>query len=135
MRPALHGLAHRAPDGVFRNSNRHTDLVPTAEDPDSLTLLLTCGDSFEASMVRSALEAHDIYSYVQGENHRALLGGMGAFIELRVLVRRADLDDARELLEELRRTPASDDDVAEEEPAEPAASLPHAVAREDRRRR
>jgi hypothetical protein len=52
--------------------------------------------------VRSLLESEGIEVFVQGENHRALEGGLlAAIIELRVMVRFKDLEDARELLEEL----------------------------------
>lgn len=62
--------------------------------------------------VRSLLESEGIEVFVQGENHRALEGGLlAAVIELRVMVRFKDLEDARELLEEL--------DYAEHLPADP----------------
>lgn len=52
--------------------------------------------------VRSLLESEGIEVFVQGENHRAMEGALlGAMIELRAMVRFRDLEDARELIEEL----------------------------------
>jgi hypothetical protein len=76
-----------------------------------LVPLCVCGSTMEASVVRGALEAHDIFCYVQGENHRNMLGMLGPYIEVRVLVRRADRDDAAAVLAALRAT----DEVSEEE--------------------
>ncbi|MEM6292478.1 MAG: DUF2007 domain-containing protein [Myxococcota bacterium] len=80
--------------------------------PESLVLLTVCRDQVEAMTVRSLLEAEGIEVLIQGEHHRALEGSLlAAAIELRAMVRFADLDDARELLEELA--------YAEHLPAEP----------------
>ncbi len=65
-----------------------------------LTLLQTVGDNQEASVVRSLLEAHDIKVVVQGEQHRSMLGMMGSYIELRILVEAEDLDRAKRVIEE-----------------------------------
>lgn len=64
-----------------------------------LVLLQSCADSVEASAVRSLLQAHGIACTLQGENHRALLGTLGSFIEVNVLVPEGELGRARELLE------------------------------------
>ncbi len=70
--------------------------------PDALVLLTVCRDQVEAMTVRSLLESEGIEVLIQGEHHRALEGSLlAAAIELRAMVRFADLDDARELLEEL----------------------------------
>ncbi|NOJ91847.1 hypothetical protein HMI51_02650 [Corallococcus coralloides] len=49
-------------------------------------LLTTCGDESEAALVRALLQADNIPCIVQGEQHRSMLGVVGAYIELRVLV-------------------------------------------------
>jgi hypothetical protein len=69
--------------------------TPTADD---LVLLRTCADNAEASLVQGLLESNGIFSVISGEEHRSLLGKVGTFIELRILVRRADLDAATKLL-------------------------------------
>jgi hypothetical protein len=69
-----------------------------AEEPDDLVKLVGCGNNAEAAFIRSLLEANGIFAYVQGEHHRSMLGMIGAYIDLRVLVRARDLDAARKLL-------------------------------------
>lgn len=83
----------------------------TRPDPDALVLLKICRDQVEAMSVRGLLEAEGIEVHIHGENHRAMEGALlGAIIELRAMVRFKDLEDARELIEEL--------DYAEHLPAE-----------------
>ena len=69
---------------------------------DSFVLLTTARDNVDAMGIRSVLEAEGIEVFVQGEHHRAMEGAFGIFVELRVMVRRSDLDEARELLEEAK---------------------------------
>ncbi len=71
---------------------------PETDDP--FVLLTTARDNVDAMGVRSVLEAEGMEVFVQGEHHRAMEGAFGVFVELRVMVRRSDLDEARELLEE-----------------------------------
>lgn len=64
---------------------------------DDLVLLLNVGDNGEASVLRSYLEHHGIQVYVKGENHRSLLGMVGTYIDLGVMVPQSQLEDAKEL--------------------------------------
>lgn len=66
-----------------------------------LVLLKTCGDPAEAAALRSLLDANDIHCTVQGEQHRSMLGVMGGYIDVNVLVAERDLERARELLQEI----------------------------------
>jgi hypothetical protein len=80
-------------------------------DPEGdLVLLRRCADNIEASSLRSLLGAHDIQSFLRGEQHRSMLGLMGSYVDVDVLVASADLQRAQELL---AATPSPD---AEEEP-------------------
>jgi hypothetical protein len=74
-----------------------------------LALLVNVGDNGEASVLRSYLEHHGIHVYVKGENHRSLLGMVGTYIELGVMVPQSQLEDARELY----RVYQQEDDPAE----------------------
>jgi hypothetical protein len=85
-----------------------------ADADDSFVLLTTARDNVDAMGIRSVLEAEGIEVFVQGEHHRAMEGAFGIFVELRVMVRRSDLDEARELLEEAK--------FAEHLPAEETAA-------------
>lgn len=62
-----------------------------------LTLLVNVGDNGEASVLRSYLEHHGIHVFVKGENHRSLLGMVGTYIDLGVMVPKSQLEDAQEL--------------------------------------
>ena len=62
-----------------------------------LVLLVNVGDNGEASVLRSYLEHHGIHVYVKGENHRSLLGMVGTYIDLGVMVPQAQLEEAQEL--------------------------------------
>ena len=70
-----------------------------SESRDDFVPVKTCADNAEASLVQGLLQANGIYSVISGEEHRSLLGKLGPFIELRVLVRSADVAVARRLLE------------------------------------
>lgn len=63
-------------------------------------LLTSCQDSSEAALIRALLDANGIPCIVQGEQHRSMLGVVGAFVEVRVLVPAGQLEHARELLQE-----------------------------------
>jgi|GEM_PF-1859136 len=77
-------------------------MAPKELDPEEFVPLTTCRDDAEVIGVRSLLESEGIRVFVQGEHHRAVTGQMfGAMVELRVHVPRKDLDEARELLEEI----------------------------------
>ena len=66
----------------------------------SLVLLQTCGSVVEAKYLQAMLQAEGIDTFVEGEHHRAQLGFLGTYVDLRLMVVAADLDDARELIEE-----------------------------------
>jgi len=70
-----------------------------------LVKLATCSNNIEASSIQALLEASGIESYIQGENHRAMLGMMGAYIELRVMVAADDLEEARAVLAQAEPEP------------------------------
>jgi hypothetical protein len=89
-------------------------------DPDELVLLTTCSDSVEPMSIRAMLEAEGIEVFVQGEHHRAQLGFLGSYVDLRVMVRAHDLEDARELLEEAayaEHLPHDDGPEVEDDPS------------------
>jgi hypothetical protein len=64
--------------------------------PDGgLVLLKRCADNIEASSLRSLLDAHDIQCFLRGEQHRSMLGLMGSYVDVDVLVASSDLLRAR----------------------------------------
>jgi hypothetical protein len=65
-----------------------------------LVLLVNVGDNGEASVLRSYLEHHGIHVYIKGENHRSLLGMVGTYIDLGVMVPNLQFEDAKQLYRE-----------------------------------
>jgi hypothetical protein len=87
-----------------------------------LVHLVSVGSDAEAAILRSYLEAHGIYCYTQGENHRSMLGFLGPHIELNLMVPEADLDQARLLLQEYEAAapePASEERDEQDEKGDP----------------
>src|SRR6185369_4102426 len=52
----------------------------------SLVPLLTCASPEEAATYKGVLDAHGVPCVIQGEHHRALLGMLGPYVEVRLLV-------------------------------------------------
>jgi len=72
--------------------------MTAAETGSKWVVLQTCGDNAEAAMLRGLLDVSGIPCMVQGEQHRSMLGTLGGYVDLRVLVPLAELDRAREVL-------------------------------------
>ncbi len=62
--------------------------------------LTGCGDNAEASMLEARLRSEGIEATVQGENHRSMLGTLGSYIELNVMVPDAQWGVAQRVLAE-----------------------------------
>lgn len=58
----------------------------------------SCRDNAEAALLKSVLTDAGIRCVVQGENHRSMLGFLGAYIELRLLVPSDSYEEAKLLL-------------------------------------
>lgn len=52
----------------------------------SLVPLVTCASVEEAATYKGVLDAHGVPCVIQGEHHRALLGMLGPYVEVRLLV-------------------------------------------------
>jgi hypothetical protein len=83
----------------------------------NLVLIRECGDNAEASLVRALLSSRGIPAVVRGENHRSMLGTVGAYIELQVLVPGAQREEAQALLEQFDAGQLEAPGDAELEPA------------------
>jgi hypothetical protein len=64
-----------------------------------LTRIHTSHSEVDAQMIKGFLEGEGIQTYIQGLNHRSMLGFAGPYIELHILVRKLDEERARELVE------------------------------------
>lgn len=76
-----------------------------------------CANPAEATLLRAFFDAHDVSVTINGEQHAAMLGGLGgAFLSLEIAVDGADAEKARELLAEFRgAAPAMDEEDDEDE--------------------
>jgi len=76
-----------------------------------------CANPAEATLLRSFFDAHDVPVTINGEQHAAMLGGLGgAFLSLEIAVDSTDAEKARELLAEFRAaTPAFEDEEEDED--------------------
>ena len=81
---------------------------------DKMVLLIKCVDMGQAMVCRSLLEDKGIPVYLQGENHRALLGLVGSFIELRILVPEENLAEAKRILEGLENEELQEGELVED---------------------
>lgn len=87
-----------------------------------LVHLRTCNGNDEASLLRSVLEARGIQCHVQGEHHRSLMGLIGTFIELHLMVPAEQADEAARILQEAAEAPPAPPVT------EPADAAPHEPA-------
>jgi Putative prokaryotic signal transducing protein len=62
----------------------------------------TCSGPAEAAFVRSVFDAHELPVVINGEMHASVLGGLGGFIPLDILVDREDAEAAVALLRDVR---------------------------------
>jgi hypothetical protein len=70
----------------------------TAPDPDALVLLTACADPETAALLEAKLQGAGLHVVLQGEQHRAMLGTLGPYVEPRLLVKASELDQARALI-------------------------------------
>ncbi len=52
----------------------------------SLVPLLSCASVEEAATLKGVLDSHGVPCVIQGEHHRSLLGMLGPYVEVRLLV-------------------------------------------------
>ncbi len=67
---------------------------------NALVHVATAGDTGEASVMRSYLEHHEVNVFVSGESSHSVMGMVGGFVELRIMVPAHQADQAKELLAE-----------------------------------
>jgi Putative prokaryotic signal transducing protein len=91
----------------MRSSPEFGDRVSATGDPEELVPLRTSDDPQEAAVLKSVLEAAQIFCVVQAEHHRSMLGIFGAFISPVLLVRAGDVERAEAALAEAEPHDAS----------------------------
>ncbi len=81
--------------------------MPNPSDHDFVKLC-SASNNAEASFLRSYLESEGITVYIQGENHRSMLGMVGAYIELNVLVASSDFEEASAMMQAFEESQPDD---------------------------
>ncbi len=73
--------------------------------------------TYEADIIKSVLEDNEIECFIQGYNHRSMLGFVGAYIQLDVMVDEADEKQARHLIDsiEFEESPLPEETAIEQE--------------------
>jgi hypothetical protein len=79
---------------------------------------------YEAEIISSLLESHSISFIIQGRNHRRMLGMLGAYIEMRILVERDDEGPARAILEQYTQNLERSEEEGQEESEEMTDDAP-----------
>ncbi len=87
--------------------------------PHDLTKISTASDNAHADLIKSFLEEHGIFTYIQGYHHRSMLGFAGPHIELNIMVRKDQADAATKLLQELN------EEIKQEPPSEVPTQREH----------
>ena len=101
-----------------------------AEDERDLVTIASCGDSTEASLIRGFLESEGVYCYIQGEEHRQLLGVLGSYVVPQVMVKREDAEQATELVDVFRNS-VSDEDLEQQAGIDEELEFDDAAVEED----
>ena len=83
----------------------------------SLVPLLTCASVEEAATYKGVLDAHGVPCVIQGEHHRSLLGMLGPYVEVRLLVPEGHEAAALRLLRPAPSVVPAPDELPDPEPA------------------
>jgi hypothetical protein len=76
----------------------------------------TCSGPAEAAFVRSVFDAHELEVVINGEHHASVLGGLGGFVRLDILVDADHEEEAVALLRDIREgAHAVGDELPEDE--------------------
>lgn len=72
--------------------------------PDNLTRIYVPNDNMEADLIKEMLEQNGIYCFIQGYEHRSMLGVLGSYIELGIMVPEDQAEEASEIVKEFLET-------------------------------
>ena len=72
--------------------------------PENLKRIYVPNDNMEADLIKEALEQNGIYCFIQGYEHRSMLGILGSYVELGIMVPENQKEDASEIVTELLKS-------------------------------
>ena len=67
---------------------------------ENLIKIYSPKDNLEADFIKSFLEQANIYCFIQGYQHRSMLDGIGAYIDLGIMVPENHVEEANEIIKE-----------------------------------
>lgn len=65
---------------------------------DTMVVIYTAHDNAEADIIKGALEDEGIRVFIQGYNHRSLLGVVGTYVDINIMVPVQDVEKAMKRL-------------------------------------
>jgi hypothetical protein len=80
--------------------------------------LLSCASVEEAATYKGVLEAHGMPCVIQGEHHRSLLGMLGPYVEVRLLVPAGQEEAALRLLRPAPAAVPAEDELPDPQQAQ-----------------
>ena len=72
--------------------------------PENLKRIYVPNDNMEADLIKDTLEQNGIYCFIQGYEHRSMLGVLGSYVELGIMVPEDQSEEASEIVKELLET-------------------------------
>lgn len=63
-----------------------------------LIKVYTANDNMEADLLKGILEQDNIYCFIQGYQHRSMLGPLGGYLDLDIMVPTDKAEEARNLI-------------------------------------
>lgn len=61
-------------------------------------------DNMEANLIKDALEQNGIYCFIQGYEHRSMLGILGSYVDLGIMVPENQVNEASDIVEKLLKS-------------------------------
>lgn len=73
-----------------------------------MKIIYTAHNVPEADCIKMMIEAHEIPCHIQGSHHRSMLGMMGTFVELNIMVPASAVEEALQLIKEWQEAEPED---------------------------
>lgn len=72
--------------------------------PENLKRIYIPNDNMEADLVKDVLEQNEIYCFIQGYEHRSMLGMLGSYVDLGIMVPENQAEEASEIVSDFLKT-------------------------------
>ncbi len=68
--------------------------------PENLKKIYIANDNMEANLIKDVLGQNEIFCFIQGYEHRSMLGMLGSYVELGIMVPEGNSAEATKIIEE-----------------------------------